>query len=335
MTPAVPSPAQIDGLRAVRAALEADDSTHVVVVGDVMLDRYVDGVTNRLSPEAPVPVIEVTGESDRLGGAANVAVGLTRLGVSVRLVGLVGDDRDAGRIHELLAAETGVGVHLLTDPARPTTTKERVRVDGRHVLRIDREETTPLGADLEATVVATAQELLAGARALVVSDYAKGAVVPDLVSRLDGRPCTVVDPKHHDVERYHGADVLAPNRDEATGGAADPDAVPLDEAVRSLHHRLPGTAIVVTAGPDGLVWSDAGEGEASLQHLPSFARRVLDVTGAGDSVMCGLTASLATGADLATASFVAQAAAAVAVETLGTAAPSWAEIDDLVAARTR
>ena len=318
----------------VRAHLARPDPGRLVVVGDVMLDRYVDGTSTRLSPEAPVPVVDVVDELDRLGGAANVAAGLAMLGASVVLVGLIGDDDSGHRVRTLLDRIDGIDAHLVVDAARMTTTKERVRVDGRHIMRIDRERTDAPDASVAQAIERATQDALDGAEVLVVSDYAKGAVDAGLLASLVGRPCTVVDPKHLDVERYRGADVLAPNRAEAVAAAAVADArrgPELADAVLALHARLPGTAVVVTCGADGIAWSEQPtEAAGELRRVPTLARHVDDVTGAGDSVVCGLAAALAAGTDLADAIAVASACAAVAVESPGTAAPSWAQIDRLV-----
>ncbi|MBX3285368.1 MAG: D-glycero-beta-D-manno-heptose-7-phosphate kinase [Actinobacteria bacterium] len=303
----------------------------IVVVGDVMLDRYVDGTSTRLSPEAPVPVVDVRGELDAPGGAANVAAGLVALGAEVRLVGLVGDDAAGDRLSALLADRAGVEARLVVAPGRPTTTKERVRVDGRHVLRVDRETTEDPGPAVATAIEGAARAALTGADVLVVSDYAKGAVAPGLVARLDGRPCTVVDPKHPDVERYRGADALTPNRAEAVAAASGSgDLVPLDDAVASLAARLPGTAVVATCGADGVAWTSGAGG--TVERAPTLARHVVDVTGAGDSVVCGLAVALAAGCDLVTAIVVSAAVAAAAVGAPGTAAPTW---DDVAAAISR
>jgi D-beta-D-heptose 7-phosphate kinase/D-beta-D-heptose 1-phosphate adenosyltransferase len=322
----------------VRGELGGRTPTRLVVVGDVMLDRYVDGSSTRLSPEAPVPVVDVVAELDRLGGAANVAAGLAALGASVTLIGIVGDDERGARVRSLLDAVAGIDARLAVDRSRMTTTKERVRVDGRHLVRIDRERSDPPDAATTGAVGRAAQDALDGAHALVVSDYAKGAVAPALVDSLSGRPCTVVDPKHVDVERYRGADVLAPNRAEAIAAAASAGTLgstpSLEVAVRGLQARLPGTALVVTCGPEGMVWSERPvERGAELLRVPSLAPRVTDVTGAGDSVVGGLAAALATGCDLADAIGLATAVAAVAVASPGTAAPGWDEIEALVRVR--
>ena len=314
----------------------------IVVVGDVMLDRYVDGTSTRLSPEAPVPVVDVIAELDRLGGAANVAAGLAALGAPVVLVGTVGDDDSGARVRSLLDAVPGIEPRLVIDPARLTTTKERVRVDGRHIMRIDRERSDAPAAVVTRAIESATQDALDGADALVVSDYAKGAVDAALLSSLAGRPLTVVDPKRLDMERYRGADVVTPNRAEAQAAAAvgaPAGERSLREAVHVLRSRLPGTAIVVTCGADGILWSEPHtDRDDELGSVPSLATRVEDVTGAGDSVVCGLVAALATSTvctdiGLADAIALATAVAAVAVESPGTAAPWWDTIDALVRAR--
>ena len=244
-TPSAPDDLRVTVDHVHRALTEARPH-RVVIVGDVMLDRYVDGTSTRLSPEAPVPVIDVATEIERLGGVANVAVGLARLGASVVLVGMVGDDADGARVRTLLAEEPGIAAQLVVDPTRITTAKERVRVDGRHVIRVDREHRDPPAPAVRRAIERATQDALDGADVLVVSDYAKGAVDTRLISSLVGRPCTVVDPKHADVERYLGADVLAPNRAEALAAAAAafaPGDPTLAESVLALHARLPGTAL--------------------------------------------------------------------------------------------
>ena len=313
----------VDALADLRARLAAGGAPTIVVVGDVMLDRYVDGTSTRLSPEAPVPVVDVSGEVEAPGGAANVAAGLAALGARVRLVGLVGDDAAGACVANLLHDLGHVDPHLVVAPGRPTTTKERVRVDGRHVLRIDRETSAAAERATTDALEDLARAALEGADALVVSDYAKGAVAPGLVARLDPRPCTVVDPKHADVERYRGAQVLTPNRAEAVAaasGSADP--LPLDDAIGALAARLPGTAVVVTCGADGMAWTEG----SAIDRTPTLAHHVDDVTGAGDSVVCGLALALALGADLPTAIAVASAVAAAAVGAPGTATPTWDDV---------
>lgn len=309
----------------------------IAVVGDLMLDRYVDGTSTRLSPEAPVPVVDVTGETEALGGAANVAAGLAALSARVRLVGLVGDDPAGARVAELLAQLPLVDPRLVVAPGRPTTTKERVRVDGRHVIRVDREVTVPPAASSAQDLEEAVRRALDGADVLVVSDYAKGAVARPLLERVGGQLHTIVDPKHADVERYRGATILTPNRAEAVAAASgDREPLPLEAAMRVLGDRLPGTAVVVTCGADGIAWTEphqrTGDAPSTVHRSPSLARRVDDVTGAGDSVVCGLALSLATGADLATAIVVASAVAAAAVGLPGTATPTW---DDVVGSLDR
>ncbi len=307
-----------------------------VVVGDVMLDRYVDGASTRLSPEAPVPVVDVAGEHVALGGAANVAAGLAALGAGVTLVGVVGDDGDGATLWSL-AEDAGLDVHLVVDAGRPTTTKERIRVEGRHVLRVDREVRTPLDAATDAAVRAATADALRDAAVLVVSDYAKGALAPGLVASLADRPPTIVDPKHDDVERYAGADVLAPNRREALaaagsdGGehAADVDAADVDAAVRTLAARLAGTAIVVTCGADGMVWREANAGgtDPGVHRRPSVVGAVADVTGAGDAVVCGLAVAAAAGLSLVDGVDLGSVVAAAAVEAPGTVVADWSAVE--------
>ncbi|MCB1250321.1 MAG: hypothetical protein KDB36_12970 [Acidimicrobiales bacterium] len=306
-----------------------------VVVGDVMLDRYVDGASTRLSPEAPVPVVDVAGEHVALGGAANVAAGLAALGAGVTLVGVVGDDGDGATVWSL-AEDAGLDVHLVVDAGRPTTTKERIRVDGRHVLRVDREVRSPLDAATDAAVRAATVDALRDAAVLVVSDYAKGVLAPGFVTALADRPPTIVDPKHDDVERYTGADVLAPNRREALAAAGSDGgghAADVDAAVRALAARLAGTAIVVTCGADGMVWraADADGADPDVHRRPSVVGTVEDVTGAGDAVVCGLVVAAAAGLPLVDGVALGFLVAAAAVEAPGTVVTDWSAVEAVAA----
>jgi D-beta-D-heptose 7-phosphate kinase/D-beta-D-heptose 1-phosphate adenosyltransferase len=299
----------------------------IVVMGDVMLDQYIDGHSTRLSPEAPVPVVRVTSGESRLGGAANVAAGLAQLGVDVHLLGVVGRDDDAQSLRRLLAESTECQSTLVEDVERPTTSKTRVRDGGRHLVRIDREADDPLRAQPAAELATAFVEAASTADVIVVSDYAKGVVTPDLLRRaFESGKRVLVDPKHQDIERFRGATVVAPNRREAQQAWRGEDAgLPTHprDLVSHLGRRLPGTAIVVTCGSDGIYWA----AESEEGHEPARARSVADVTGSGDSVMVGLALGMLTGRPLADGVALASMAAAAAVESAGTATPSWAEID--------
>jgi D-beta-D-heptose 7-phosphate kinase/D-beta-D-heptose 1-phosphate adenosyltransferase len=304
----------------------------VLVVGDVILDTYIHGEARRLSPEAPVPVVEVGGQEHRPGGAANVAAQVAALGGTARLVGVVGADREAAALREALA---GAGVspsHLAVDPGRPTASKTRVLVQGRQVVRLDRELVAPLPAPVEESLLGRARDLLGEVDACVLSDYAKGVVSARLASGLiraaarAGRPL-VADPKATDVRRYRGATVVKPNRGEAarltgTDVASDADARAAGALLVGL---LGGAAVLLTLGAGGMLLCRPG---AEPLAIPAVARVVFDVTGAGDAVAAVLGLALAGGAPVEAAARLANAAAGVAVGKVGTATVSP---DELVA----
>lgn len=295
---------------------------NVVVIGDVMLDRYWWGGAARLSPEAPVPVIRMERITEAPGGAANVAANVAGLGGRPRLVGLVGDDDTGRALRRVLEAAGVAAEHLVVTRRRPTTVKTRVIANHQHVVRVDEEDATPAGEDEARTLLEHALRLLHGAHVVVLSDYAKGAlgakVVRALVdaARHRGLPL-LVDPKGEDYSRYAGATLLAPNRLEAATAArvAWDGADTVASAGRRLLASIDVDAIVVTQGEEGMTVFQRGQ---EAVRLPTRTRVVYDVTGAGDSVMAVLALMLGAGADIVTAAALANAAGGIAVERLGT-----------------
>ncbi len=290
-------------------------SARVMVVGDVMLDRYWSGATSRISPEAPVPVVRVAGSEDRAGGAANVAANAVAVGAHAILVGLVGDDADAASL-EACCARAGIDAHLQRTASR-TTLKLRVLAQHQQLLRLDFERS----ADEAALVVTPAlAALLSGVGALVLSDYAKGALADPqswiALARRAGKP-VVVDPKSRDFGRYAGADLITPNSTEfeAVVGPCRDDAE-LAERGAALCREHGFGAVLVTRGERGMTLIRA---EAPALHLKAQARDVYDVTGAGDTVCAIAASALAAGSDLATATTLANVAAGLVVGKLGTA----------------
>jgi len=295
----------------------------VLVVGDVMLDRYWWGTVGRTSPEAPVPVVQKKRVTSMPGGAANVAANIVGLGGRALLVGLVGDD-EAGR--DLMAGLGGSGVsaeHLVTSPERPTTTKLRVVAHNQHVVRVDEESTAEATAAEAVLLVDRVQAVLRGAGAVVISDYAKGVLGRQVLGPVidAARRCGVpvlVDPKGTDYRRYDGATLLAPNRIEASIAAAvtadGPQAV--EVAGCALLEQVRIDALIVTEGEAGMTILERGRAPVKLLAQP---RVVYDVTGAGDSVMAVLSLGLAVSADLTTAGQLANLAGGLAVEQAHTA----------------
>jgi D-beta-D-heptose 7-phosphate kinase/D-beta-D-heptose 1-phosphate adenosyltransferase len=302
----------------------------VLVVGDVMLDEYVWGEVRRISPEAPVPVVEVRRRSFVPGGAANTAANVAALGGRPVLVSVVGQDLSASMLREVLAQNGTDADGLCADPGRATTTKSRVVAHGQQVARLDVEERAPLTPALEDALLDALREHLPRAEACILSDYAKGAVTPRVaqelirLARRAGRP-VVVDPKGADYSRYRGATVVKPNLHEAErsarveiGGEAA-----LGEAAARLLALLEGSAVLITRGPDGMSLFRRG---AAPRHVPAVVRPVFDVTGAGDTVAGTLAMSLAAGASLESAVELANRAASIVVGKVGTATVTCDEL---------
>lgn len=297
--------------------------SRVLVVGDVMLDRYWYGAVDRISPEAPVPVVRITGEEDRLGGAANVAVNVQSLGAQATLLTVVGDDAPATQLEALLH-ERGIQTVLRRDPGLKTIVKLRVIGRSQQLLRIDFENTP----DHEVLhQMSTSFESLVRAHDVVVfSDYGKGGLahIPQMIAaaRQAGRP-VLVDPKGSDYARYAGASVLTPNRAElalVTGpwrGEAQ-----LASLAQDLRQRLHLAALLLTRSEEGMTLFDA----AGSQHVPAEAKEVFDVTGAGDTVIATLAALVGAGMPLAQAVPWANHAASLVVGKFGTASVSAQEL---------
>ena len=304
----------------VRDALEAMRGLRVLVVGDAMLDRTLEGEVERISPEAPVPVLRRTSQYARPGGAANVAANVVAMGGSALLVGLAGDD-DAGEALRGELASAGIDSRLV-ESERRTTVKTRVVAGRQHIVRIDDEESVPARGEEESRLLAAVAATVRDSDGVVVSDYAKGAVTPRVVSaalgaaRELGLP-SVVDPKHRDLGRYEGAGVLVPNRGEAFAAASLDGSGTAAEAGRALIDRYDVGAVLITLGAEGMMLFERGREPFAL---PSRARSVYDVTGAGDTVVATLGLALAAGTDLPRAAAMSTLAAGVAVERVLTAA---------------
>ena len=311
------------------SALPDMTQANVTVIGDVMLDRFWSGASRRVSPEAPVPVVNVTGLEDRAGGAGNVAVNLAELGVAVSLVGLCGDDEHA---RALRACVESAGVRWNVMPcAADTIVKLRVLSRNQQLLRMDFEE--PLNDHANDLFLRYAQQHLADADLVILSDYAKGTLqlVQSFIAhcRERGTP-TLVDPKGSDFERYRGATVITPNLSEleAVVGTCDSDTE-LVQKTEALRASLDVEAILVTRSEAGmtLVQSDS-----PAQHFSASAREVYDVTGAGDTVIAAMAGCMSAGLSMQEAARYANHAAGVVVAKLGTASVTPAELQHAVAA---
>lgn len=309
------------------------DSARVLVVGDVMLDRYWYGDTGRISPEAPVPVVRIGPEELRLGGAGNVALNLARLGVKTTLLGVIGDD-EAGRTVRRLCAESGVDAQFVRSADQPTIAKLRVISRNQQLIRLDFEGSYASPGSFDRENLRDAFGMGLGAvDAVICSDYGKGTLtqVSEFIAaaREAGKP-VLVDPKGDDWSRYRGASLLTPNLGEfeAVAGRADDDAA-LADGAHALRRELALEALLVTRSERGMsLFSDAGD-----VHLPAQAKEVFDVTGAGDTVIALLAAGLAAGEVPADAAQIANLGAGIVVGKLGAAAVSVAELRRAVRGR--
>jgi D-beta-D-heptose 7-phosphate kinase/D-beta-D-heptose 1-phosphate adenosyltransferase len=331
--------------------LDASRTLRVAVVGDAMLDVYLRGDVDRVSPEAPVPVVRVRDRKDALGGAANVAQNVAALGARVELVALIGADDSGLRLREGLAA-LGGETRGLVQTARPTTTKTRILARAQQLLRVDEEvDSDCLPGEAEA-LLAAVDNAVANADALVLEDYNKGVLVVPVIqraiaqARARGIPI-VVDPKYHNFFAYQGATVFKPNRRELEGalGAAvhldHPDTLP------TVLSRLGAESLLLTLSEQGMAlvqradggWQmgDGGRqmGDVRVDRIPTTAREVYDVVGAGDTVTAYLAAMLAAGATTLESAIIANYAAGVEVSKLGAATVSPAEVLEAFDAHTQ
>lgn len=317
-------------LRRARSLLRAMEGAPVLVLGDVMLDEFIWGRVTRISPEAPVPVVEVQEQSFHLGGAGNVASNVRSLGGRALLCGVLGDDAAAERVRQELAA-AGVEASLATSGGgRPTTVKTRIIANHQQIVRADREQTDDIPQGLAQDLAARVAKMLPGCRALVVSDYQKGVVSPRLMRSVIAqarrrRIPILVDPKVRHFALYRGVTLVTPNQleaEQATGiritGKAE-----LQAAGARILSSLKCAAALITRGEHGM--SLFRQGSRPL-HIPTAAREVFDVTGAGDTVIATLGLALGAGALLPQAAALANVAAGVVVAKLGTATATPEEV---------
>ena len=312
--------------------LEKIARLRILVVGDLMLDHYLWGDATRISPEAPVPVVKADRDTFTAGGAANVASNLRALGVAVDLVGTVGEDVGGEELRAILR-ERGVEFDGgLASPSRPTIQKTRVMCRNQQLCRIDREAAPASYALPSEYVEASLPARIAAADAVIISDYAKGVVTSDLIRairRIAGPDKLIaLDPKPRTSLEFHDMGLITPNRNEALQlaqiqGVGPSDPFPAAEVCRVLHERYATRLLVITLGADGMMLSQSG---IPLRQIPTAARAVFDVSGAGDTVAAVLTAALAAGADSEKAAQLANQAAGVVVEKLGTATALPSEI---------
>lgn len=318
----------------------------ILTVGDVMLDYYISGVTKRVSPEAPVPVVSKRNAWSVPGGAANVARGLARLGCNSRLVGLIGEDPPGETLRQQILAE-GIKSGLVRSATRPTTCKTRILAHGQQLLRVDEEVAQKPSLEEKVSLRVNLEAQLAGCKALVISDYAKGTLLPSKdgtniasialeMAKHKGMP-VLVDPKGVDWSRYAGATCITPNTGEFVkvceayglwNGEGEPSGAERHALAQALCKKFDFSMILLTRGAKGMTLYQPG---APAENIRAVMREVADVSGAGDTVIATMAACAAKGVPWREAAVIANAAAGIAVTKLGAAPVSLAELNQALA----
>ncbi|TCS65130.1 D-glycero-beta-D-manno-heptose-7-phosphate kinase [Varunaivibrio sulfuroxidans] len=310
--------------------LDTFASARVLCLGDIMLDRFVHGAVERISPEAPIPVLRVTHEETMLGGMGNVARNIRALGGAASCIGVIGEDSAGAEVHAMLEALSPQCIALVRDGARQTSIKTRFLATTQQMLRADQETIAPLSAETERKIIAGTRHALANCDVVVLSDYGKGALSPAVLdavisSALAERKTVIIDPKGRDYTRYRGATMITPNLKELAEASAM--AVEGDDAVvRAARHLMEIAdiaSVLATRSAEGmtLVLKDG-----PAHHLKARAREVFDVSGAGDTVVAAMACALGGGAAMETAAALANIAAGVVVGKVGTAVAYPADV---------
>ncbi|MGX2972180.1 D-glycero-beta-D-manno-heptose-7-phosphate kinase [Helicobacter sp. T3_23-1059] len=301
----------------------------ILVIGDLMVDHYIWGKCNRISPEAPVQVVNVKEESNRLGGACNVAANLIAFGAKVSLCGIIGKDEFGKWLISELHAQNIDITHIIPTPTRPTTQKSRILISNQQVLRVDREKGEDIDENLQEEILSSLKRKMRDFDAVILSDYAKGLLTPKLtksiikLARSEGKPI-LVDPKGNDYSKYQNATLLTPNKLEAQIATQIQinDDESLKQAMKKLQKECKLDICLVTLSEEGIAILD----KKKLVKSPTIAKEVYDVTGAGDTVIAALAFGLSGGLNIYEACHFANAAAAVVIGKIGSASANFSEI---------
>lgn len=314
-----------------RDALNAFHDVHILVIGDLIVDNFIWGTVTRISPEAPVPVVNVTHDNLLLGGSANVLHNIFGLGSQATICGVIGQDAMGDCLLDLIEKlpSSTAGIVRLAD--RPTTIKTRIVAHGQQVVRFDRESTGMVDGEGLDAIKEFIDLNLGSFQAVIVSDYAKGIITPSLMDhlrdRLLGYPDIplIVDPKPCQPERFRGATIITPNHNEAEqlSGIRIIDDTTLRAAGEALLHKLDSQAVLITRGEAGMALFEKGK---PLITIPTVAKEVFDVTGAGDTVIAALALGLSAGLSFAEAATLANVAAGIVVGKIGTAVVTQEEL---------
>lgn len=318
--------------------IERFSKVKVLIVGDVMLDRYWWGSVNRISPEAPVPIVKLEKTSTAAGGAANVAANVVGLGAEAILVGLIGKDFEASNLSNILK-ETGISPdYLIEIENRQTSVKTRIIAHSQQVVRVDNENNSPISQSESDDVFREIEKIFDKADIVIISDYAKGILTENLLTRLITK-CNsenkkiLVDPKGKDYSKYRGATLLTPNQKEATEacGFEDFEANLVEKAGKTLLEKVATDSVLITQGEKGMtLFEKSGE----IYRFDALARNVYDVTGAGDTVIATLAVAIGAGLNFFEAARIANIAAGLVVEQIGTTAITIEILEDAIAEKT-
>ncbi|MGO9379472.1 MAG: D-glycero-beta-D-manno-heptose-7-phosphate kinase [Dissulfurispiraceae bacterium] len=297
----------------------------ILIIGDIILDRYIFGKVNRISPEAPVPVVDVVRESFLLGGAANVANNIIALGGKVSVAGVIGKDRAGDVVRELMASCT-IDTEGIIEDSRPTTVKSRVIAHNQQVVRFDREDCRKLEGKSLICFLGYIKKAFSQFDAVIISDYKKGVISASLVKTIvkfakQKRTFVAVDPKVGHFHLYKNVSLITPNLSEASQGSGIEikDEKSLLKAGKTLLSRLSCTSVLITRGEEGMSLFERNTKNIRVTHIPTVAKKVFDVTGAGDTVIAAFTLAHAAGASLQDAAVVSNHAAGLVVGEVGTA----------------
>jgi D-beta-D-heptose 7-phosphate kinase/D-beta-D-heptose 1-phosphate adenosyltransferase len=309
---------------------ETFSNLKIAVVGDVMLDRYWWGSVTRISPEAPVPVVRLSRTSVAPGGAANVASNIAGLGAATILVGITGKDVEAEILRGLVEENPFIDCRLIEISNRDTTVKTRIVAHDQHVVRIDQETSAEISATDSSEILRMIDTFISDVDVMIISDYAKGFLTAELISGIiglskrAGKP-VIVDPKGKDYSKYRGATLLTPNKQEAAEACGlDAETTDLVElSGKMLLNDLDLDSLLITRGGEGMTILEKG---IEPQHLTATARKVYDVTGAGDTVIATLATAIAAGIPLSNAAILANVAAGIVVEQVGTSSISLTKL---------
>jgi D-glycero-beta-D-manno-heptose-7-phosphate kinase len=308
--------------------------SRVLVIGDIMLDEYVWGSASRISPEAPVPVVAIKSRTFHAGGAANTVSNIISLGADAILMGLIGKDTNGDTLKKILM-KSGISTkNIIADGSRPTTSKVRILAQGQQVMRTDQEATGPVSDTVTDSLVRRIAKIAGEINGIAVSDYNKGVVVPRLMSSLinlskEKNKIIVADFKPQNMDWFKGVTVVKPNRLEASqmSGINITDGPTLVEAGHAIQHKLGVPYVLITLGEDGMALFAEGR---KLEKIPAVSTQVYDVTGAGDTVLATLAASLSCGHDISDAVRLANYSAGVVVRKRGTATVSGEELTEFM-----